>query len=134
MEILGIGPLEFLLIILVALIVLGPRDMAKAVRTLGRLLRKIVTSPEWRTAQRASKELSLLPTKLIREAGLEEAQKDIGQIGGQIQQDFKQWKGNISSWTTPPDQSEISSPPPILPDNQTTSTSPNDPPSDKKQS
>jgi hypothetical protein len=36
MEILGIGPSELLFIVVLALIILGPRDMQKAGRTLGR--------------------------------------------------------------------------------------------------
>jgi Sec-independent protein translocase protein TatA len=133
MEVLGIGPLEFIFIVLVALILLGPRDMAKAGRTLGQFLRKIVTSPEWRTAQRASKELSLLPTKLIREAGLEEAKKDLMQIKGQFRQDFKQWEGDISSWTTHPDLPDADS---LISNNQSpipASTSPNEISSEENQ-
>ena len=69
----GIGPLELFFIILIALIVLGPRDMVKAGRTLGRLLRRLVTSPTWQTVQQTSRDLRRLPTKLMREAGMEEA-------------------------------------------------------------
>ena len=54
MEVFGIGPLELLFILLIALIILGPSDMVKAGLTLGRFLRKIITSPEWRTVQKAS--------------------------------------------------------------------------------
>ena len=63
MEILGIGPLELIFIFLIALIVLGPTDMVKAGRTLGRFMRRIVTSPGWRTLQQASREMRYLPNK-----------------------------------------------------------------------
>jgi len=72
MEILGIGPLELILILLIALIVMGPKDMAKAGRTIGSFLRKIVTSPNWSLIRRTSKEIRNLPNRLIREAGVEE--------------------------------------------------------------
>ena len=72
MEILGIGPLELFFILLIALIVLGPGDMVKAGRTLGRFMRRIITSPEWRTVQKASRELRYLPNRLMREASLED--------------------------------------------------------------
>jgi len=72
MEILGVGPLELFFIILIALIIFGPQDMVKAGRSMGRFLRKLVTSDEWRTITNASRELSNLPTKLMREAGIEE--------------------------------------------------------------
>jgi Sec-independent protein translocase protein TatA len=105
MEILGIGPLELLFILLIALIILGPGDMVKAGRTLGRMLRKVVTSPEWRTVQKASRELRYLPNRLMREASLEDLSKDltdINKIGGQISKEVKQLETDLSSWTTPP--------------------------------
>lgn len=106
MEILGIGPLELLFILLIALIILGPGDMVKAGRTLGRFLRKVITSSEWRTVQKASRELRYLPNRLMREASLEDLQKDlsdINKIGGQISSEVKKVELDLSSWTTPPD-------------------------------
>ncbi len=105
MEILGIGPLELIFILLIALIVLGPGDMVKAGRTLGRFMRKVITSSEWRTVQKASRELRYLPNRLMREASLEDLQKDlsdINKIGGQIQGEVKNIELDLSSWTTPP--------------------------------
>jgi len=61
MDILGIGPLEFVFVLLIALIVLGPNDMVKAGRTLGRFLRKLVTSPGWQMVQQTSKDLRYYP-------------------------------------------------------------------------
>jgi Sec-independent protein translocase protein TatA len=106
MEILGIGPLELLFILLIALIILGPGDMVKAGKTLGRFLRKIITSPEWRTIQKATRELKYLPNRLMREASLEDLSKDftdINKIGGQLSNEVKQVENGLSSWTTPPE-------------------------------
>jgi len=106
MEILGIGPLELLFILLIALIILGPGDMVKAGRTLGRFLHKIVTSSEWRTVQKASRELRYLPNRLMRDASLEDLQNDladINKIGGQISSEVKKVELDLSSWTTPPE-------------------------------
>ncbi len=106
MEILGIGPLELLFILLIALIVLGPGDMVKAGRTLGRFMRKVVTSPEWRTVQKASRELRYLPNKLMREANMEDISNELAEIkkiGGQVSGEVKKVEQDISSWTTPPD-------------------------------
>ena len=72
MEILGIGPLELLLIFLVALLVLGPGDMVKTGRTIGRLLNQLIKSQFWRTLTQAGRELRSLPTTLMREANLED--------------------------------------------------------------
>ncbi len=72
MEILGIGPSELLFIVVIALILLGPRDMQKAGRMAGKWLRKIVTSDGWRLFQQTSREIQTLPNRLMREAALDE--------------------------------------------------------------
>jgi|GEM_PF-395807 len=120
MEFLGIGPLELFFILIIALIVLGPHDMVKAGRTIGKFLRKVVTSPTWYTVQQTSRELRSLPNKLIREAGIEELKNDlrevekIGQEAGlnKIKDEFSQWRDEISEWTTPPITIDTPSSPP----------------------
>jgi sec-independent protein translocase protein TatB len=106
MEILGIGPLELVFILIIALIILGPGDMVKAGRMLGRMMRKVVTSPEWRTVQKASRELKYLPNRLMREASLEDLTKDfddLNKIGKDLHNDVRQVQSDLSSWTTPPE-------------------------------
>jgi len=131
MEILGIGPLELFFILLIALIVLGPGDMVKTGRTLGRFLRKVVTSPEWHTVQKASRELRYLPNRLMREANLEDLQKDlsdINQIGGQLNNEVKKAQFDISSWTTPPEPAHEPLPSPEIDDLAPAPPPPDDPP------
>ena len=132
MDILGIGPLELIFILIIALIVLGPKDMAKGGRTIGRYLRQIMKSPTWHAVQNTSKELRNLPNKLMRDAGMEEDLKDIGSIipsakdlipdlspdedGGNKETKEKQpSEGNksddISDWVTPPKAAESPEPP-----------------------
>ena len=82
MEFLGIGPSELVFILIIALIVLGPRDMQKAGRTIGKWMRRIVTSDGWRLFQQTSREIQTLPNRLMREAALDElreVQKDLRQ-------------------------------------------------------
>lgn len=82
MEVLGIGPSELVFIVVLALIILGPKDMQKAGRTLGRWLRQVVTSDGWRFFQQTSREIQTLPNRLMREAALEELkdmEKDLRQ-------------------------------------------------------
>lgn len=122
MNILGIGPLELTLIVIIALIVLGPSDMVKTGRTLGRWLRKIVLSPEWKVIQNASREFRALPNRLIREAGIEEAQQavkeqlsDIHKINQDIERDLHHIQTDLSSWVTPnptPDSTQVRAQPP----------------------
>jgi sec-independent protein translocase protein TatB len=72
MEILGIGASELIFIVIIAIIVLGPKDMQKAGKTIGRWLNQFVRSDGWKALQRASKEIRSLPTNLMREANIEE--------------------------------------------------------------
>jgi Sec-independent protein translocase protein TatA len=74
MDFFGIGILEIFFIVLIALIVLGPRDMVKAGRMFGQLLRKILLAPGFMEAQRWVRNL---PAQLMREAGIEEIQNDL---------------------------------------------------------
>ncbi len=95
MEILGVGPLELIFIFMIALIVLGPQDMKKTGKTLGRFLRKIVTSQGWREFQQGWRNLRYLPNKLMREAGLEEDMKTLNESMKEIKNlkpsfDFKE--------------------------------------------
>ena len=79
MEFLGVGPLELAAIIVIALIILGPKDMVKAGRTIGKTLRKVVTSPMWRAVRDTGQNIQDLPNRLIREAGLEEDLQTLSQ-------------------------------------------------------
>ena len=79
MEILGIGWQELFFIVVIALIVLGPKDMEKAGRSLGRWLNQLVQSDGWKVFQKTSSELRNLPRNLMREANMEmrEVEKEI---------------------------------------------------------
>ncbi len=110
MDILGIGPLELFFILLIALIVLGPKDMVKAGRTLGKFMRSVVTSPNWHMLQQASREIRGLPNRLIREAGIEDFQKDLSNSSSinrtlgfdEIEKEIGSIQSDMSDWTTPP--------------------------------
>jgi sec-independent protein translocase protein TatB len=71
MEILGIGASELIFILIIAIIILGPKDMQKAGRTIGRWLNSFVRSDGWKALQRASQEIKRIPTTLMREANLD---------------------------------------------------------------
>ncbi len=68
MDILGIGIQEILFIMVLALIILGPKDMVKTGRKIGAWLRQFVLSEEWRVMRQTGEELRDLPNKLMREA------------------------------------------------------------------
>jgi Sec-independent protein translocase protein TatA len=81
MDILGIGPLELIFILILAIVILGPKDLEKTGKSIGRGLAKIVKSDTWKTVQQTQKKLKTLPNELMREAGLEEMKRtlDAGQ-------------------------------------------------------
>ena len=104
MDFLGVGPLEIVFILIIALIIFGPNDIVRAGKTLGRFLRKLVTSDGWRAFQQASKGMRDLPTTLMREAGLEE--EDLRELSGikDLQNSTQGLENQIAPWTTPPTQ------------------------------
>lgn len=79
MEILGIGVPEIIFVVIIALIVLGPKDMQSAGKTIGKWLRSIITSDGWKVFQQTSREIRTLPNKLIREAN-----DEMNKIGNEI--------------------------------------------------
>ena len=99
MDIFGIGPTELVFIILIALIMLGPKDMEKTSRTIGRWLRDLTTSDGWRAFRDTSREIRNLPNRLMREANLEDLEKDVGKIGKEIKEatDVK----GFGTWASP---------------------------------
>jgi Sec-independent protein translocase protein TatA len=72
MELLGIGPLELLLIVLIAIIIFSPKDLAKGGRTMGRWINRLYHSDTWKSMRQVSQEMQNLPNRLAREAQLEE--------------------------------------------------------------
>lgn len=77
MQIFGIGPLEFLFILVIMILVLGPRGMVRAAREAGKAIRKLTRSPLWAEIVGASHEVRNLPTRIIREAGIEDEVEEL---------------------------------------------------------
>lgn len=117
MEIFGIGASELIFILLIAIIVLGPRDMQKAGRTIGRWLNQLVRSDGWKVFQKTSAELRNLPRNLMREANME--LKD-------VDKEIKEIRQTIDPRYRPPASTSSRNPPP----SNKTDTSPQPPPAD----
>lgn len=71
MNIFGIGPLEIIFVVLIGILVLGPEEMVKTGRKLGKFIHSIVTSQWWQSVQSGMDEVQNLPSKWMREAELE---------------------------------------------------------------
>lgn len=65
MEFLGVGPSELLLIVAIAIIVVGPKNMAETGKTIGSWLNRIIKSDAWMALRTASQEIQKLPTQLM---------------------------------------------------------------------
>ena len=104
MELFGIGIFEVFLIMLIALIFLGPQDTIKAGRNLGRAVRRFFRSEEWRTLLEASREIRTIPEKILEDTGLdspadllpseEELRKEAGL--DDLAQNVAEWNTDIS--------------------------------------
>jgi len=96
MNFLNFGPMEIAFILVIMIVVLGPKQMVESAQKLGAFIRKAVKSPLWTTIMDTSKELRELPTRLVREAGIEEDIKEIKKT-----RDSLKGIGNISASYTP---------------------------------
>ena len=104
MDILGIGPLELLFILLIALIVVGPKDLGRVGRTLGRTLNRIYRSDSWRVLNEASQTIRTLPNRLAREAALEEldaVKKDVDKTREELESESRKFDQSLKAWTQP---------------------------------
>jgi sec-independent protein translocase protein TatB len=112
MEFLGIGPMELVLILVVAIIVLGPKDMVKAGRTIGKFLHTLLTSDAWKAVRQTTKELENLPTRLVREAGLEDEVQKLQEDAKKLNSLGKALAAEATKTIAPPE----------MPDSSTVST------------
>ena len=124
MDFLGIGPLEVVFILLISIIIFGPKDIVKAGQSAGKFLRKMVKSPGWKAVQQTSKDLRNLPNKLMREAGLDEIKNEVEsfksiakppEITQEIKAELDKVGEGLSAWTSPTPEIQV----PQVPDDET---------------
>ena len=103
MEVLGIGLPELVLILVIIFLVLGPKDMASTARRIARTIRSLTQSEFWRATREAWRMAQDIPNELLRETGLEDAQKELNQMGSQL----NQWSREVDSTLKAPDANRI---------------------------
>jgi Sec-independent protein translocase protein TatA len=129
MDFLGVGPMELILIIIIALVLIGPRDIGKAARSMGRFLNRLYKSDTWRMLLDTSRTLRHLPERLAREAALEElnlareaaieeldaARRIAGEVGEEIAKEVealdtevREARSKVEDFTDEPDDSKTS--------------------------
>lgn len=79
MNILGVGPLEIALVLILALLLLGPEGMVNGGRQAGKLLRKLYRSEFWQTVRGSRKMMD----RMVGELGMDE---DVEEIRSQLQE------------------------------------------------
>ena len=130
MELFGIGPLELLLIVLIALIVLGPKEMMKSAQKAAAWLRKFRQSEIWSS----TKEVMDIPKQVMRETGLDKEIQELQNLTKKGVSDSV-WKPNPVINASPekkPDEVEPqNSIDPALPEGKETAE--NKKPEDQKQ-
>ena len=84
MNILNIGPVELIAILLLAFIILGPKDMASMGAKLGKTLRQIRRSETWQQLQSTSQKIREIPKQIMDESGMEEDVKSLAEMGKEL--------------------------------------------------
>lgn len=79
MEVFNIGPFEFLIILVIMFILLGPEEMKRTARRIAVSIRKFVRSPIWADITGMREEIRELPKRLMEDTGLDEAVQEIKQ-------------------------------------------------------
>ena len=113
MEFLGVGPSELIFVFIIALIILGPKDMQKAGKTIGKWMRDIVTSDGWKIFQQTSREIRTLPTRLMREAN-----EEMGKLDNDVKGALGSTQVRPNSPGMPPRSQPTTSTPPVFPQNK----------------
>ena len=115
MDLLGIGPLELLLVLILILLIFGPEDLAQSGKKIGTFLNRVIKSDTWKAIRSISKEIRTLPNKLAREAEIESylaetSQKTIAPpkpteektSATETEKEEIPFETGLKAWTTPP--------------------------------
>ena len=71
MNIFGIGPQEIIIILVIIFLILGPEDLEKTGKTVGKWINNITKSDGWSAVRSISREVRGLPSRLAREAEID---------------------------------------------------------------
>ena len=72
---LGIGEIVFILLLVV--IIFGPKSLVKTAREAGEFLRKMTQSPYWKEVWATRRELEEIPKMIAKEAKLDETLREL---------------------------------------------------------
>jgi len=115
MELFNVGALEFLFILLLALIVLGPRKAVQTAGEIGRWVKKLFESEFWLDLQKTSREFQDLPRKVMDEAEIQKTIEELDRSEAARQRGIGQeelipggnhWEDSHHIQPEPPDEQE----------------------------
>lgn len=84
MDVFGIGPMEFVYIVLILLVIFGPNDLVKGARSIGSLVNQWRRSDDFQLIKQVAKEVRDLPNRLTEEAALDDAEKLINETKKEV--------------------------------------------------
>lgn len=88
MQLFNIGALEFLFILLLALIILGPEKAIKTAGDLARWVRDLTKTSFWRDLVSTSREIQNLPKTLLNDSELQSTYNDLNRATGEIKSSY----------------------------------------------
>ena len=100
MEIFNIGILEFLFILLLAFIILGPKKAVEMAGYIGRWVKDFVKSPFWREIVNTSKDIKDIPKKLLDDAEIQRAIDEINRTTREVNEQIQ--RESVGSILPPP--------------------------------
>lgn len=112
LNILGIGPLEVVVFVVILLLLFGPKDLVGMARNIGRFLNRLVRSENYQVIQQASTELRKLPERLVQEAQLEELQQTLKPQLDDVQKTIQPALNEIQQAVSPAPSPRLRSAPP----------------------
>lgn len=84
MRILNIGIREVILLLLIMLILFGPKQMQENARKLAQTIRRFVRSDAWRTFLGMYDDVNAIKDEMIRESGIREVQDSLRGVNREL--------------------------------------------------
>lgn len=108
MKFLGIGTVELILIVLVAVLVLGPEGILKSSRKIGKTIRDIKKSELWKAIQNSKESIVKVSGDLVDETGLNEIKDELSELNAMRDKGMTEIKKELSDLKTEISPEEIS--------------------------
>ncbi len=101
MKLFNVGSLEFVFILLLAFIVLGPEKAIKAAGDVARWIKGLTSSQFWKDLVSTSREIQDIPKKLMEDAEIQKTIADLDRSTGEIRNTFRESSMDIEQELNP---------------------------------